>query len=80
MFQTPLDTERTAAGFIKFLSTHAKIPFVAPEVPEPDPEVEPESEEGEEGEGEPEEEGEEQFEEEEAAEAVQEEIDLKDEL
>ncbi|KAG0556187.1 hypothetical protein KC19_11G033200 [Ceratodon purpureus] len=69
-----LDTERTAAGFIRYLSTNAKIPFVAPEVEEPPLE----SEEGE-GEGEPEEEGEEQVEEEEP-EAVDEEKDVKDEL
>lgn len=32
--QIPLDTERTATGFLKFLKSNAAIPFEAPELPE----------------------------------------------
>jgi protein disulfide-isomerase A1 len=61
---TPLDTERTAAGFIKFLSTHATHKFKAPEVSEPEPETEPELEHEHEDDDQTEEEGEESADEE----------------
>lgn len=32
--QIPVDTERTAVGFLKFFKSHAAIPFEAPELPE----------------------------------------------
>lgn len=64
-FQTPLDTERTAAGFIKFLSAHATHKFTAPEVSEPEPETEPELEQEHDDDDQTEEEGEESVDEEE---------------
>lgn len=86
ILQTPIDTERSAAGFIKFLKSHATIPFEAPDVPEPEPEPENELEGEDEDHTEEEgvesieaEEGEESIEAEEEAEQFEEE-EVKDEL
>lgn len=37
-----LETVRTAAGFVKFLKSNAKVPFEAPDIPEPESEDESE--------------------------------------
>ena len=72
--QIPVDTERTAVGFLKFLKSNAGIPFEAPELPE-EPATNEEEHIPEEYEGEADQ-TEEAAENEEAAEAE----DLKDEL
>lgn len=82
--QTPLDTERTAAGIVKYLKDHVTHKFEAPDVPEPETEQEQEQEpdidySGEAEEGYPEVDEEAEQEVEEQVTPV-EDVDLKDEL
>lgn len=42
ILQASLETVRTAAGFVKFLKSNAKVPFEAPDIPEPESEDESE--------------------------------------
>lgn len=81
---TPLDTERTAAGIVKYLKDHVTHKFEAPDVPEPETEQEQEQEpdidySGEAEEGYPEVDEEAEQEVEEQVTPV-EDVDLKDEL